>query len=292
MDATTQTKQSGLQEVYNYALGYSNPTPEAYQAYGKELLNSALWGAGVTGTGAALYHLVNGLRSGRPATKQKKPATAAPPETNDATPDETKTAGILEDAHEAIGKLIPKQLLPSGLLGRDDPNYVPSLGARHDAWRHAMNYGAIGLGGYGAYKLINSMANKKKKEEREDSVDQARQDYFNALTGKEAQVLDDAYDCMKKTAEDHAPNISTRAWDAITGGAQAAFRKPLDWAANWTLLTALGAGGLGAKYMYDRTKAMTQAEALRKAQESKTRLQSIQQTPWIDPEELAAVAGR
>lgn len=289
MDATTQTKQSGL---YNYVMGYSDPTPEAYQAYGKELLNSALWGAGVTGTGAALYHLVNGLRSARPAPKQKKPAPAAASETNDELPDETKTAGFLEDAHETIGKLIPKQLLPSGLLGQDDPNYVPSLNARHDAWRHAMNYGAIGLGGYGAYKLINSMANKKKKEDREDSVNQARQDYFNALTGKEAQVLDDAYSQFKKTAEEYAPNISKRVWDAATGAGQSLLRFFPEAATNWTLLTALGAGGLGAKYMYDRTKAMTQAEALRKAQESKTRLQSIQQTPWIDPEELAAVAGR
>lgn len=287
MNTVDQTKQGS---VYNWFMGYSDPTPEAYQAYGKELLNSALWGAGVTGTGAALYHLVNGLRSARPAPKSKKPAPVTPvePQVEDA-----KTAGtFVEDAQETLGRLIPKQLLPSGLLGKGDPNYVPSLNARHDAWRNAMNIGAIGLGGYGAYRLINSMAKKKKVEDRDDAVNQARQDYFNALTGKEAQILDEAYDYIEKMAEEHAPNITTRVRDGIAAGARFFPRLFADGATNWTLLSALAAGGLGAKFMYDRTKAMTQAEALRKAQASKTRLQSIQQTPWIDPEELAAVAGR
>lgn len=289
MNTAAQTKQSS---VYNYVMGYADPTPEAYRAYGKELLNSALWGAGVTGTGAALYHLVQGLRNAGSAPKQKKPAIPAAPKTLEAPVDETKTAGIVEDAQEAIGKIIPKQLLPSGLLGGGDPNRMPSLNARHDAWRNAMNIGAVGLGGYGAYKLINSIAKKKKIENRDDEVNQARQDYFNALTGKEAQALDDVYEHIKKTAEEHAPNISKRVWDAVSGAGQWLARKPGETVANWTLLSALAAGGIGAKYMYDRTKAVTQAEALRKAQASKQRLQSIQQTPWIDPEELAAVAGR
>jgi hypothetical protein len=54
------------------------------------------------------------------------------------------------------------------------------------------------------------------------------------------------------------------------------------------LLTLLGAGGLGAKYMYDRTKDLTEGENLAKAQASRARTKGLPPV-WVDPESLSHI---
>jgi hypothetical protein len=54
------------------------------------------------------------------------------------------------------------------------------------------------------------------------------------------------------------------------------------------VLSMLGAGGLGAKYMYDRTKELTKGENLAKAQASRARLKGLPPV-WVDPDSLAQV---
>jgi hypothetical protein len=108
-----------------------------------------------------------------------------------------------------------------------------------------------------------------------DSVEDARKEYFAALTGKSAS-LDAAFDLHKeKTAAPNSPSL--------LGGLQTAYNTVGDTVkavgnnfvegTNRTntllstlgLLGALGAGGVGAKYMYDKTKDESRAESLRRA---------------------------
>ena len=54
------------------------------------------------------------------------------------------------------------------------------------------------------------------------------------------------------------------------------------------VLSMLGAGGLGAKYMYDRTRALTEGENMAKARASRARLKGLPPV-WVDPDSLAQV---
>jgi hypothetical protein len=41
--------------------------------------------------------------------------------------------------------------------------------------------------------------------------------------------------------------------------------------------------------MYNQTKSRSRAENLRRAAAARARLRGLQQTPWVDPEQLAAL---
>ena len=56
------------------------------------------------------------------------------------------------------------------------------------------------------------------------------------------------------------------------------------------MLAALGSGAVGATYMYNQTKARSKAENVQRAAAARARLRGLQQTPWVDPEQLATLA--
>jgi predicted aminopeptidase len=162
-------------------------------------------------------------------------------------------------------------------------------------------------GGYGGMQLVNSMSADKRKKDIEDEVETARRAYFNALTGKEAAELDNVYACMKQAEAPPAPpgffsrmsqglGLSKPGGPGALENAGIAAARTVQETGNnaWTaaLLTALGTGALGAKYMYDQTKSRTKAENLMRARNSKARLQELNQTPYVDPDALAALSGR
>ena len=255
------------------------PVPSS--VYGKELLQNALLGAGVTASGASLYHLLNGLQSARvpellrnespvalnpkmPAVrKKKKPALKMAGEL--AASLNQSAAQLVDKVLTGAGDLIPKNM-PSFNFLTAQSTAPASPTMWHEGFRNTANVLAAGLGGYGGLKLVSGFADQKKKEDLEHEVDTARNEYFAALTGKQAEMLDAAYDELEKTS---------------TLGGQAL---------NLALLTALGSGAIGATYMYNQTKARSKAENVQRAAAARARLRGIQQTPWVDPEQLAALA--
>jgi len=253
-----------------------NPVPP--DVYGKEILNSALYGAGLTASGAALYHLLNGLQSARvpELLRDEAPAAAKPkPPGSKKKKAPVKFASaselidkVLHPVTTAIGNTL-SQSWPLANVSLPQSNSAPSPNSWHEGYRNTANILAAAAGGYGGLKLVNSIADKKKKEDLADEVDAARKEYFNALTGKQAEVLDAAFEELEKTS--NSPNALGGLWTTA-------------------LLAGLGSGAIGATYMYNQTKSRSRAENLRRAQAARARLRGLQQTPWVDPEQLAALA--
>ena len=331
-----------------------------HAAFNKELLNSALWGAGLTAGGSILYQMLNGMRSARvpellrnstpepvldelPSKKKKsvtkfaeqcKSATnlydsfmSAANTASTAVQGAANTAGtavqgaantastaVQNAANSAMRtQLIPTQFFP-GLDGSSRQNGLSSLNTAHAGWRQAFNIAAALAGGYGGIKAIDVLADKKKKEDRGDEVDSARKEYFDALQGKSAAVLDAAFDEFKKVggmfdnpsawtgpSEPIAPKLplpsgTFHATVPTSGDKAVPFSPPTT--ANpilsplWTtaLLAALGSGAVGATYMYNQTKSRSKAVNLQRAAAARARLQGLQQTAWVDPEQLAALS--
>lgn len=292
-----------------------------YAAYGKELANSAMLGAGVTGGATALYHLINGFNSAQlpELVRNEAPAAAKavakkkPRKSVKRAADE-QSQSLTDRIMTPLGKLIPSGYVPGALpAGSAGP---ASLSAPHMGWRWTANAAATGAGALGGLALVQNLATKKKKKDLEAEVDLARQQYFDALHGKKAEALDAAYEKHSDWLDDHAHttgNALSALWRGAKNFADATAKDPVNTLAGtrapgeerpatgvyeqglgtlWGGMTgaALGTGTLGAMYMYNQTKARSKAENLQRAQAARARLQSLQQTPWVDPDELAALA--
>lgn len=258
---------------------------------GKELVQSALGGFGL-GTGAAgLYYLLNGLRTAEspmggsniagflPGAKTKK--TKRPSRAPDSPINAYKTAAegpsFLVRAYQAVGNKLPaKYPIISDLLGTGKTE-----GAK-DMWRLAGNIGLAGLGGYAGLSAVNHIADKQRLEDSKDEVEAARKEYFDALTGKKAAMLDDAFNAFSKTADENGNSFFGNLGGAVDRGFSNYVGKP-------ALLTALATSLIGGTYMYDQVKSRTKAENLRRAAAARARLAGLQKTPYVDPVELAAL---
>lgn len=283
-----------------------------YSAYGKDIINHALMGLAASGSAAALYHLINGFGSAKIPALVRDPAVAETDKKPEKAKKNTRPAfkfaadnNWYENLTALVGRLPPKTFFPDINLPSAQPA-APGIGPGHEAWRTAFNLAAGVGGGAAGIGIANSIASKKRKEDLLDQVEDARKEYFDALTGKSAE-LDTAYENIKTAGAspwDYFPTNWSFAGGQndpknleniprTVGSAMAQSGKTLnDSLATAILLTTLGTGAIGAKYMYDQTKSRTVAENLRRAQASRARLRGIQQTPWIDPEELASMAGR
>lgn len=190
-----------------------------------------------------------------------------------------KSAFDLSKLQEAIGGMLPKTLIPFGapsLPGGSAPSSDPH--AWRKAWGTAANLGAGALGLYGGKKVVDSVMQAKKKKDLEAEMEAARQDYYSALRGdKAASSLDFAFETVK-----HANVL-----DTIGNMGSAVFNAPQNLRTAY-LLAMLGAGGVGAKYMYDKTKERTVGENLARAQASRARTKGLPPV-WVDPESLAQV---
>lgn len=264
--------------------------------FGKELINSALTGAGVGTSAMALYYLLNGLNTAKiPSRLLREPAvmkkpTAVPakkkPALLESKEDGEKSSGALDALYATIGKAIPTTFIPGASNSGPAPDAAQSPTVAHAGWRTAANVAALLGGMYGGRKLVNTISQHKKKRDLSEEVDDARRQYFAALTGKEAAALDAAYasfakkggiaDWVKKEvyapAEQAAKNyVGIPAWKMM-------------------LLTTLGTGALGAHYAYNKTQEQSKNRNLQKAQQARARLKAMQETPWVDPAELEALS--
>ena len=254
--------------------------------YGDKMLSSLGAGAGVGLGATAIYQLLRSLK--QPGKKEKKyqgygtgspvPAKMASSPPTAAAPS-IKLAFDLSSISESLGKILPKTMIPFSLPspgGGPAPSSDPH--AWRKAWGTAANLGAGALGLYGGKKVVDSVVQAKKKRDLEAEMEAARQDYYNALAGdKAASSLDFAFETVK-----HANVLET-----ITGMGSAVVNTPQALRTAY-LLAMLGAGGVGAKYMYDKTKETSDGENLAKAQASRARTKGLP-TVWVDPQSLAHV---
>jgi hypothetical protein len=240
--------------------------------YGDRMLSSLGAGAGAGLGATALYHLLRQLK--QPGKKEKKYQGYG-----SGSPVPAKMAVDLSALSESLGKMLPQTMIPFGLPstgGGSAPSRDPH--AWRKAWGTAANIGAGALGLYGGKKVVDSVMQAKKKRDLESEMEAARQDYYSALGGdKAASALDFAYEAVKQA------NVL----DSISNVGSAVVNTPQTLRTAY-LLAMLGAGGAGAKYMYDKTKATTEGENLAKAQASRARTKGLPPV-WVDPESLANV---
>ena len=209
-----------------------------------------------------------GLVNGMPNNNQGPLSTAN-------NPLAIKNSFDLNNLSESVGKVLPKTMLP---FSPGVPGQGPAPSADPHPWRKswstAANIGGAALGTYAGAKLINSLVKAKKKRDNAAALETARAEYYRALTGKSASALDTAFESVKKA------NI-------LSSTASAMWNTPQTLRTAY-LLTLLGAGGVGAKYMYDRTKNLTEGENLARAQASRARTKGLPSV-WVDPESLAHI---
>lgn len=186
-----------------------------------------------------------------------------------------KLAFDLNSLSESVGKMLPTTMVPfsaPSVGGGPAPSADPHPWRK--SWSTAANVGGAALGTYAGAKLINSLVKAKKKREHESALEAARAEYYNALGGKSASALDAAFETVKQA-------------NVLSSTASALWNTPQTLRTAY-LLTLLGAGGLGAKYMYDRTKNLTEGENLAKAQASRARTKGLPPV-WVDPSSLAHI---
>jgi hypothetical protein len=144
-----------------------------------------------------------------------------------------------------------------------------------------------GMGGlYGGYSIMTQLAEKKRKEELQARVDEAKKEYQRALTGRKvAADLDAAFANISKQAEDNKSNLANtalwmidKAFDPIRA---AGLMEPY-------AVTTAALGGISGKMMYDWTRARSKDKALTDARKARARIGGAPPI-YIDPEQLAAV---
>lgn len=156
-------------------------------------------------------------------------------------------------------------------------------------------------GGYAADKLMNMHDDKTKQKKNIDAIEDARDEYFNTLLADKAAAaaLDEAYAAYNEKAakwSDYWPNMdfSTPPHGGkvdLNQNEYGAGSLPFDLVTlgvGLTGLASLGAAGLGGTYMYNKTKAKSDAKQLMRARIAKERMSSLP-GPWIDPREVAHV---
>lgn len=258
----------------------------AAKLWSEHLLKYTLAGLGTGISGAKLYNLISSVN--------KAPAKYTKFGPGAKTVDEDEKLASLQGIYDAVisapGKLL--QALPV-----DNPT--------KDAVGVSALIGGTGLGLYGGVKLVNALAEKKRKEELQEQVEDAKAQYQKALTGKKhAAALDQAFD-LYKAADGSGHGI----WNALkalvgTGGrllsgdvagvATDAMATPFKIlqqspaAYNAYVASVLGSGALAGKMTYDWTRARSKDKAIENAQKVRARLSGTAPI-YVDPDQLAAI---
>lgn len=258
----------------------------AAKLWGEHLLKYTLAGLGTGISGAKLYNLISSVN--KAPAKYTKFGPGA--KTVDEDEKLASLQGIYDTVISAPGKLL--QSLPV-----DTPT--------KDALGVSAILGGTGLGLYGGVKLVNAIAEKKRKEELQEQVEEAKAQYQKALTGKKhAAALDGAFE-LYKSAEGSGHGI----WNALkaiasTGGKllsgdvagtavdtmsvpfKILQQSPAVY--NAYVASVLGSGALAGKMTYDWTRARSKDKAIENAQKVRARLSGTAPI-YVDPDQLAAI---
>jgi hypothetical protein len=270
-------------EMYNQAVAAGQPAVN--QMHGENILSALGMGAGVGAGGMALYHLLRGLKSRGAKEKRYQNYGSDTPIVAQQKVGNDILGTIVNEVGAIPGKITNS--LPESLKSvfqsvappaKADPNMLSG------ALATALTAGA-GLGGlYGGGKLVNSLMEAKQKRDAKDDVEEARQRYYAILSGadKAAESLNAAYDRLQNKQADALDSIQS----GLSTVGTAVFDTLPRGLTTTGLLASLAAGGLGAKFMYDRTAERTRGENAARAQASRARMKPLP-TMWIDPEQLA-----
>jgi hypothetical protein len=282
---TTSEKTAANAISTQPATAVGQPTDRDYQRFwGDRILRRGIGGVGLGAGAASLYYLARGLSQALNQPKVEEEEEETPKIT------ETKIAGLYDSISEGVGKSLPDSLMsfvrPFTPQTAKQPNsYDPN------AWRSSFGnvatVAAGGLGAYGGYKLIEALHNRKKKQERQQEIDAAEKEYYDALVGGEpAKKLDDVYD----SASEKAATEKTALLDWLTSTYDVAKRTPAALGSMY-VGAGLGLGGLAAKVMYDRARERSKAKAVEEAAKSKARIAGILPA-YVDPDEIVALKQR
>jgi hypothetical protein len=264
-----------------------------YPTRGKEAMSDMARLLPLLGAGAG--GLIGAVRA-RPGQKMKGILTGA---AGGGLLGAAGTALQSDDVAQRLGRFIPSVADVKNYPGNDTASYgmARSPDPLHAGVRSFLNPALMIGGGLGGKALVDSMSKKDTRQRQEDAVADARREYFEALTGgqpdeqkknqssaSKAASLDALYDKVVKKADEKGGLMSwlQSAGDAAHVGANT-------WGAT-AGLPAAALGTLGALYMYNKTKDNSAQKRFQIAQDAKRRLRPLQ-TPWIDPEELAAIKG-
>ena len=259
----------------------------AAKLWGEHLLKYTLAGLGTGISGAKLYNLISSVN--KAPAKYTKFGPGA--KTVDEAEKLASLQGIYDTVISAPGKLLQ------------------SLPVIDDATKNGIGNAAIlsgaGLGLYGGVKLVNAIAEKKRKEELQEQVEEAKAQYQKALTGKKhAAALDGAFE-LYKSADGSGHGI----WNALkaiasTGGKllsgdvagtavdtmsvpfKILQQSPAVY--NAYIASVLGSGALAGKMTYDWTRARSKDKAIENAQKVRARLSGTAPI-YVDPDQLAAI---
>lgn len=259
----------------------SNIDKNVNEDIGRAIVQYGLGGLGVGAGAAGLYHLLGAVNKAKPKYKKVGPGAQTVDEDEKIAADPVTPSPSpysVEALMAQIGKIMPKghfdNMLPN-LGGASIPDYDSG----RKGWTTAALLGTTGLGLYGGSALMNSMAEKKKKEDMKEEVADAKAQYQRALFGKSADALDAAYAQFEKAGEPQG--------SVVTDALNAPFR--LMGSAWGPYLTAvLGSGALAGKLTYDWTRARGRDKALQAAQKSRARLNGVAPV-YIDPEQMASL---
>jgi membrane protein YqaA with SNARE-associated domain len=268
---TTHTEKTSA------AASVGAPTPQDYEKFwGDRIVRTGVRGLGAGLGAGALYYLARSLSD---AARQRAQA-AEEKEQAQLMGEEKVSNSAYDKLTEAIGKMLPNS--PTSLLRPFTPDagggpntFDPSV--TRSSFGIGATVGSGALGGLAGWKLIHALHSRKKKMDQQQEVDDAEQEYHNALVGKSA-ALDTVYSSMGD--KQAAFETITGLWDALkrvpsaVGGAG--------------VLAGMGSGALAAKLMYDRAKDRSRAKAVEEAAKSRARIAGILPT-YVDPDEISAL---
>ena len=251
-------------------------------ATGKQLLWNGALGLGIGGGATALYYYMHRRRKQQEEKRRLEQAQLL--EKGDLKfANFSKTAeGFLDDwVYGPIGGSGQDVLVPN-IPGINEERKPVLGGMTQGGALIAVPLIASAAGLYGAHQLMRAREKQVDVDQAADSVIEAKKDYMRALNGDKAASLDAAY-------EKYAAQSKTAVTDP---DAKPSWSNFPEWIGQNLYATGLLSGaaglGVGAHFMYHKTKKDLANNNLATAAETRARLRALP-APWIDPAELAAL---
>lgn len=259
------------------------------------ILGATIGGLGGLGTAAAtskpLWHYVS-----KNMPKELLPGLSTDPDANipAETPQEAAWRAVANATIPAAGAAGGLALADSvARQRRNEQNLQNIEGARRD-------YFTALTGREPPVKNKDDAEDDAEQKEKKGSVDAALDALYESYvagTGRFEKASEDAPAGVTGTNTfwNYIQNLgpqAKRTWPEfgsdLFGGVKNTKDDVLTLTHKLMLAGGLGAGAMGAKYMYDRTRARSESRNLLKAQEARRRMQGLD-SPWVDPKELADV---
>jgi hypothetical protein len=262
-----------VDQVRSQVVAQNLHDPEKARLMGDQILTYTLGGLGLGLSGTKLYNMISDINRQKPKYTKFGPGS----KTIDA---DEKVAGNLSDGLANIYNTVVSA--PGKLI----QNISDDRATREGLLMSATTLGTVG-GLYGGHKLMDSLINKKRKDDLQAEVEDAKKEYLRALLSKKyAAALDTAFNKLVKTA---SPPVSVSNLLAPIKWPFDAARVALgDDVYKMYILGALSTGALSGKLTYDWTRARSRDKAIADAQKTRARLSGMQPL-YIDPEQMTAL---